>query len=210
MLLESEFAPEFILIAQPLPGDVSQEDIEALRRAAPLAQIVIIAGSWCEGELRTGHPPEGVLRMYWHELLSWWPQRRASPYLDSLFASRCSESTFAINQIGSIAISSSSLATYETLASTLALASFDTKWIRNGDVLPADSTVGIWDGGQLDDAELVYLKIFATEIHNRGCKLVVLIDYPQKQHFELLNQLGCHAVLGKPYVIEELIAACAS
>jgi hypothetical protein len=207
---ENGWTPEFMLIAQPLPGGVGQEEIEQLRRAAPLAQIVIVAGSWCEGELRTGHPPEGALRMYWHEFANWWLERGTPTSLDGPLASRSSKLMIADQKLGSVAIFTRSVASFETLASIFTLSQSDAQWVRKTEAIPEGANNGIWDGGQLDAAELSELQIAAAEFRRRGGRLIVLLDYPRKQHIELLKQLGCHAVLGKPYVIEELIAACTS
>jgi hypothetical protein len=208
MLLESEFAPELILIAQTLPGSVRQDEVEALRSAAPLAQIVIVAGSWCEGELRTGTPTGGVLRMYWHEFANWWPEREFSECLDGPLAACSSHVNITNEQSGIVAIYTPSLASFEALASTLALSGFDAQWIRKTDTMPEDATIGIWDGGQFDATELAELQVFAAEVRRRDGQLVVLLDYPRKQHFEILQQIGCSSVFGKPYVVKELIAAC--
>jgi hypothetical protein len=213
LLSDYEWTPEFMLIAQPLPGGVSQEQVELLRQTAPLAQIVIVAGSWCEGELRTGHPPEGVLRMYWHEFANWWPthiESKWSAFLDGPLAARSSHVNIANEHSGTAAIYTPSLASFEALASTLALAGLDARWIRKTDAMPDDAAIGIWDGGQLNAEELVDLQAFGSGIRTRGGKLVALLDYPRKQHIEFLQQLGCQAILGKPYVIEELLAACTS
>ena len=37
----------------------------------PLARIVGLLGSWCEGEVRSGRPWPGAMRIYWHQ----WPGR---------------------------------------------------------------------------------------------------------------------------------------
>jgi hypothetical protein len=211
LLANTEFDPEYILIAQPLPGDVTQEHIELLRQATPLAQIVIVAGSWCEGELRTGHPPEGVLRMYWHEFANWWPTRMKSDwhvYLDGPLAARNSKTNSQPDSTLSVAIHSLTLASFEAISSALAVHSCIATWVRDNGELPDEFAVGIWDGGQLDPQELTALQAFASEVQSHNGKLVVLLDFPRKHHIKLLQKLGCHAVFGKPYIIEELIAAC--
>jgi hypothetical protein len=211
LLSENEWSPEFILIAQALPGVISQDEIEKVRQAAPLAQIVIVAGSWCEGELRTGQPPEGVLRMYWHEFANWWPTRMQSDWsacLDGPFAARCSKLSTQSQNSCSAAIHSPTLAEFQAISSVLTPSGCKTMWVRHADGFPSEYSVGIWDGGQLDFQELTKLKAFASKVQSRSGKLVVLLDFPRKEHFELLQDLGCHAVFGKPYIIEELIAAC--
>jgi CheY-like chemotaxis protein len=60
------FAPAVIIIAQRWPGEFAAAHIDALRRAAPLARLATLLGPWLEGETRTGRPPAGSLRVYWH------------------------------------------------------------------------------------------------------------------------------------------------
>lgn len=64
--------PEVLLLAQPRPGFFEQSDAEAVGRVAPLTRLVVVAGTWCEGELRTGRPLPGTKRIYWYEFERWW------------------------------------------------------------------------------------------------------------------------------------------
>jgi len=66
-VLQAGFVPEAIVIAQAFPEEFSIEEVDRLRGAAPLARLLGLLGSWCEGEVRTGHPWPGVLRLYWHQ-----------------------------------------------------------------------------------------------------------------------------------------------
>ncbi len=210
LLNQSQYLTEFILLAQPLPGSYQQSEIERLRRAAPLAQIVLVAGSWCEGELRTGKPLAGVLRLYWYELPPWWLTIRKdplcwSPCLDSPLSPRSSETFFDQKLEGVAAIQTPTHATYETLAATLAPYGLKCHWTRRDSKLPDELAVGIWDGGQLDPPELAELQIFATAIHKRGGSPIVLLDFPRKEHFSQLRKINCTAILGKPYITTELL-----
>lgn len=63
--------PAAIVVAQPFPDRFSHEAIDRLARAAPLARILGMMGSWCEGEMRTGRPWPASSRLYWHQ----WPAR---------------------------------------------------------------------------------------------------------------------------------------
>ena len=51
--------PELIVMAQSRPGVFSAQWIERLRRSAPLAGVVALLGTWCEGETRSGRPAPG-------------------------------------------------------------------------------------------------------------------------------------------------------
>jgi hypothetical protein len=72
---DRRICPELIVMAQSRPGTVQSEDVERLRRRAPLAGVVSLAGSWCEGETRTGRPLPSAVRLYWYEFEPWWRQR---------------------------------------------------------------------------------------------------------------------------------------
>jgi hypothetical protein len=64
-------SPELIVLAQSRPGEFTNGAIEAVGRAAPLARVWRVAGSWCEGEGRSAPPPTGCTSAYWHQ----WPAR---------------------------------------------------------------------------------------------------------------------------------------
>jgi hypothetical protein len=63
--------PDVIVVAQARPGEFSHQAVDRLRRLAPLARIVGLMGSWCEGEMRSGSPWPASARVYWHQ----WPAR---------------------------------------------------------------------------------------------------------------------------------------
>ncbi len=70
-VLDREYAPDAIVVAQSYPGEFSHEAVDRLRRAAPLARIIGLMGTWCEGDLRSGRPWPATARLYWHQ----WPAR---------------------------------------------------------------------------------------------------------------------------------------
>lgn len=210
LLATAEVAPELILLAQPLPGGVGQRDVERLQRLAPLARVVIVAGTWCEGELRTGAPPVGALRLYWYELATWWQaaQRRLaagvcpawSAPLDHLRAGRFAIDA-AIDELTppkSVAIHADDYAVFESWIGTLKTA----VWTR--DEAPPGTTAGIWDGGQLNERELERLRRFCRDVPG---PVVALLDFPRVEHVALAQEAGATAVFGKPYIVEEVKSA---
>ena len=71
LLADGQLAPDLIVVAQAFPGQFSAEAVDRLRALAPLARVVGLMGSWCEGEMRTGKPWPAAIRVYWHQ----WPAR---------------------------------------------------------------------------------------------------------------------------------------
>ena len=58
---------DLIVLTQSRPGQISLATVDALHQLWPLAPMVGILGSWCEGEMRSGQPWPGVVRVYWHQ-----------------------------------------------------------------------------------------------------------------------------------------------
>ncbi len=214
LLASAEVAPELILLAQPLPGAVRQQEVDRLQQLAPLARIVVVSGTWCEGELRTGNPPAGVLRLYWYELAPWWQaaQRRLSvgrcpawsAPLDHPQAGRFAvdETIDQLTAPSTVAIKAEDFAVFECLAAGLYASGASAVWARSEN--PPQAAAGIWDGGQLSDRELHRLSRFCQQVDG---PVVALLDFPRVEHFAAARAAGAAAVFAKPYVMEEVLAA---
>jgi len=73
LLAGGEPEPDLVILLQSWPGEFDPAEFQALRRLAPLARVLNVLGSWCEGETRSGAPLPGTTRIYWHQ----WPARHA-------------------------------------------------------------------------------------------------------------------------------------
>ncbi len=62
--LEPDIPYDVVLVAQSRRNQFSQSQIDELCRLNPLAARVIIVGSWCEGETRSGVPLNGMHRIF--------------------------------------------------------------------------------------------------------------------------------------------------
>ncbi|NQU20375.1 MAG: hypothetical protein HQ567_03765 [Candidatus Nealsonbacteria bacterium] len=71
LLIADEIVPDVIVIAQTYPAQYRHATLQRLRQSAPLAPLVVLAGSWCEGEMRSGNPLPGAIHVYWHQ---WQPR----------------------------------------------------------------------------------------------------------------------------------------
>lgn len=213
-LSQVDVAPELIFLAQPLPGIVRQASVDRLQLAAPLARIVVVAGTWCEGELRTGQPPGGVLRLYWCELASWW--RAASKRLTegrfpswSLPLDHPQAGRFcAVSNRESlpevVAIDAEDYAVFETLAEAVQNDGSQPVWANR--LTNHRATAGIWDGGQLAERELVRLRRFCKSVAG---PVAVLLDFPRVEHQAQARETGAAAVFAKPYIVDEVLASLA-
>lgn len=252
--------PEVILLAQPRTGIDDQRAVDRLLAVAPLTRIVAIAGSWCEGELRTGRPLAGALRLYWHEFTPWWRaalQRRAAgqaphwsapleaPRFGDLLNDLAHPGEDPLQRSGSpalpqspttVAIDAPDYATYESIADALKPHGWHSEWRpRHRPQLHSHAPfhAAIWDGAQLNPAELVSLRHLAADLPvsrdpksaqgsapptnapstnappPRRPSLIALLDYPRPEHIRLAHIAGATAILGKPYSINALTRALA-
>jgi len=225
ILANCDLSPELILLAQPLPNTYLQAKIDHLQRLAPLARLVIVAGTWCEGEVRTGSPPAGVLRLYWYDLAGWWQAalRRLDTGLcplwslpfDHPFAGRYSTENPLLTPTvteptgtettateTTVLVAATDYAVYETLAAALQPRAVVFRW--QAAETPEKAAAGIWDGGQLSNRELASLTHFCRQVTG---PVIALLDFPRVEHLQQTRAAGATAVFAKPYIVEELIAA---
>ncbi|MBX3425235.1 MAG: hypothetical protein KF688_06105 [Pirellulales bacterium] len=226
--------PEVVLLAQPRPGYFAEHEAAALVRAAPLTRVVVVAGTWCEGEWRTGRPLAGLPRLYWYEFAAWWRRALADrhggrqpawadPLVDPRWpawrsrlaganGTRNGEYKTAANRVAI------DVGDYESfIALQLALKPHGWRCVwqprhrpevwnthRTGGASDAAPVAGIWDGGQLDDVETAALTAFAGRLAPRAAPVVALLDFPRAEHHAAVRAAGACAVLGKPYCVDAL------
>lgn len=68
-MFESPESPpvDLLVLLQRYPGEFSVELLEKVRAKIPICPIINVLGSWCEGEIRTGTPLPGTVRIYSHQ-----------------------------------------------------------------------------------------------------------------------------------------------
>lgn len=212
--------PELIFIAQSRPVMFPFRGVEALRRAAPLAGMVALAGTWCEGEPRTGRPWPGVQRLYWYEFPAWWQRQLAKrtarlcpdwarstpPELRNL---DCKLRIDSAAPRGMIIVNSAVRETADVLSDSLCHAGYATLWQR-GDRMHdrfRGAIAGIWEGAQLNEREAHQLATFCRQLSANSAPVVALLDFPRRDRVDHAMSLGTAAVLGTPWLDADLIAA---
>ena len=215
--------PELIVVAQSRPGSIGGQCLETLRRSSPLAGIVALAGTWCEGETRTGRPWPGVQRLYWYEFSVWWQRQLAlraagrcpdwsrpdDPRYRTEFSNPPrSEPGRPRPRRGPILLHTSHRETAHALADTLRRIGHATAWQQTGRTTPTirGAIAGIWEGGQLSDREADDLSQFCRRLSAEAAPIVALLDFPRRDRVERAIELGAAAVLGKPWLNADLVA----
>ncbi|MBN1909439.1 MAG: hypothetical protein JW818_06860 [Pirellulales bacterium] len=227
---EGRVVPDVVVLAQAYPGEFSHGAVDRLRRAAPLARVVGLLGSWCEGEMRTGSPWPGVSRVYWHQ----WPAHCAqeldhlaagqaslwslpvtatdeerllvSAYLPSPFGRGAggkggSHTSRPLNSL--LAISAWTHEMYNWLADALRRRGHATVWLRPGEPIRVDGiAAAIWDATEMDALQTARLRRLTGAL--APAPIIALLDFPRIEDTDRALAAGATAVLSKPLVLEDL------
>jgi hypothetical protein len=211
--------PEMIVIAQAWPGEFGSAAVERLRRAAPLARVCVLLGTWSSGETRSGQPVPGALRAYWHEWAPRWQQeltRRAgsraagwslpvtSTEEERLLAD-CRES--AEPRLGLIIAVSRQLDLIAALSDACRSWGYATLALRPG--LPTfraararGAVAVLWDAAPDEVADRRLVNSLAAQF--AGAEIFALLDFPREEDFAAARSTGVTAVIGKPLRLRDL------
>jgi hypothetical protein len=206
-------SPEAIILFQARPGSLSQSDIERLHRKAPLARLIVVAGSWCEGELRSGRPPQGVARLLWHQWNERLPQElgivsgqriataprgRTLTSVDRLLhvAAGCATSQISRGQAD---VFTSRRERFEALADFCSAAGFQATQRLPGSSAGCGAAICLADGwASLPDR---------ADSDQPNPPVMLLLDWPRPDDLDRAEQLGVACVLGLPLVVTDFLAA---
>jgi CheY-like chemotaxis protein len=226
---------ELVVIAQSLPHQFSPDTIEKIRAQFPLAPLVALLGSWCEGELRSGAPSPGVRRVYWHQwqgqLQSFVDQFQrngvtcwnapATATAGDLILQTETSSDCSTSGAPSVAVSAFQAGHFQALRDSLAVLGWNGKWLER--MLDQRQQAGDPGGGQeaaLWNFERVCVDSSAidSDLYDRiemirgwipESPVIVLAGYPRWQEVRRLMGLGVSRVISKPYSLDDLRAAMA-
>jgi len=222
LLRDDQIAPEVIVLAQAYPSQFSHEMVDRLRRLAPLARIVGLLGSWCEGEMRTGQPWPATLRMYWHQ----WPagcdqqlahmrQGACSTWALPITATDEERLLLAAQQPtaktgqGLIAIFSPRYEMQDWLSSACRERGYSTVWLRPPrPALVEGAAAVLFDGTDCRGEEWAALKNLATSVNPSPdaptVPIIALLDFPRIEDQRHALSAGATAVLSKPLLVADL------
>ncbi|MEQ8788200.1 MAG: hypothetical protein RIC55_17965 [Pirellulaceae bacterium] len=204
--------PRLIVVAQSRPGQFSTRQIESLHRAAPLARLHCLLGSWAEGETRSGHPCPGVERVYWYESRARWAAMLAADLRGSRILPRTATSAErllaapAIREAcgqGLVGIHSPTHGDYLALAETCQSWGHATAWLSPRlPVVVGGVKLLLWDGANGDATEAQRLQSLVAAV--KPMATVVLLTFPRVEDHDRMLRAGAGSVLSKPFLNQEL------
>lgn len=204
-LIESQAPVDAILLCASRPGQFDAHSVEALHRAAPLAHLAMLLGSWCEGEVRSGRVIPGVQRIYWHQWQALLPVAlglEGADVTSRLLASRTASEGDRLEAMlhhpvsetrGLVAVCTRQAASFNMLADALAAGGFQTAWqlphlpwqVRGTDAI-------VWDGWP---EGAIWQQREAIE----KVPSLVLLDFPRWDDRERAIQMGLDEVVSRPF-----------
>lgn len=210
-----QVTPDVIVIAQAYPGQFTQSAIEQLRNLAPLARVVALLGSWCEGETRSGKPAPAVVRLYWHQgparcqqQLRRMVEGDASMWGLPVTATEEERLLTAVEtplpkREGLVAIHARLGEMESWLAAFCQRCGYSTVWLRPpGCARLHGAVAAIYDGSDCCDQELDELRSLAAAL--APAPIVALFDFPRIGDHQRALAAGAAAVMAKPLLLDDL------
>lgn len=216
ILASGKPAVDLIVVLQSFPGEIARNAVDRLRRQAPLARVVGLLGSWCEGEMRSGEPWPAAIRVYWHQ----WADRCAAewdrieggrPAAWSLPATATEEERLLVESrdplpggTGLVAVCSRSVDMAEWLCEACrrqgyASVRLDPRHVPRVEGAAA-ALIDLPDSGPADLAEL---EAFAARL--RPAPVLALMHFPRSHDIRQSRRRGAAGVLSKPVQLEDLL-----
>ena len=206
--------PAIIVLAQSRRGEVSQRDHDALVRLAPLAHVIVLLGSWCEGETRSGVPVNGCSRVYWHQFRDRAAIEFFAPRLPR--GARWFPKTITENErglarsgwrlqagTGVVAINTPCRVDYDALGAACRTAGFNTVWCqRAAEETVASAGCVVWDRWGFEGSDLEEWMRWRERWDH--VPTLATIGFPRRQDFDAVGEGCLRGVLAKPFVLAEL------
>jgi hypothetical protein len=212
--------PLLIVVAQRWPGEFSEQNMDRLRRLAPLARFSEVLGGWSDGQTRTGEPMPATLRHYWHQWVA-----RMAPEFARAARGECPawglpptvtdeerllafEPMVAWRDRGLLAIHARGAEAASAVATAAASRGFATVWIRSRRLTEvAGIRAAIWVAARGASEEARELAEWRAIVG--GVPVAAVVSFPRVEDRELLLAAGAALVVSKPFWLDDLFAPLA-
>ena len=211
---------DLVVLAQSRRNEISASTVDEIRQSMPQVPIVVLLGTWCEGENRSGEPLEGVNNVLWHQ----W-EKRFEKFcvqmnegvstdwhlpLTATVADQVrdfSPDPSHVKQLSgpNVGVSASHRSSFESIRDLLNLYSCEVSWIESDkekakseqfDAVCVDIERGI-------EQQKNSISVLKSLFHN--IPTVVLLGFPRKQDVDGLAAFGITQIVSKPFTADELV-----
>lgn len=213
---DNQNTPAAVVWAQSRPGEVGSEQLASLPLGDRSIPILVLAGPWCEGELRSGTPLPSAVRIEWNrwqaglavelepflllESTSSLPRGTLSP--EAQLIARTLRSVKQTTAVGEATICTDRLPLYESLAAAL-------KQFRIRAVQPrphaafTTSQLVLYDGWP-------QVTQWTSAAAPQPLPRLLLLNWPRPADVDRAAHLGIPQVVALPFRMSELASALSS
>ncbi len=209
-----------VVLAQSRRDQISQTSVDSIRASMPGIPIVVLLGTWCEGENRSGTPLIGVNQVLWHQ----WESRfqkfcvQTNDGVKSDWELPLTASVsdrvrdFSVNPAltqqlsgGKFLISSEDRTSFESISDLLNVYQCTTCWheSQSDEVVPSDFSAICVDGNTASSNFLDRVRQLKSRYE--GLPVIAMLNFPRKQDLNSLAELGVQEVVSKPYTADEFV-----
>ncbi len=210
LLENSSTDPWAVVVMQQYKGEFDHVDAAAIAQAIPLSRLVVLLGSWCEGETRTGKPLAGFVRIGWCDFVprfSGLIHHKKLPSTASDGETLQSAMEYAESAVDSglcVGVYSASYDDGRAIHESLESLGFVTRRLLRGDFESTqrlEVDIVVWDDAGGPRTRRVELGM-AT---GKGIPVIAVINAPRSQDVRSALLAEAHAVLAKPYRVADLV-----
>jgi CheY-like chemotaxis protein len=209
---------DLLLLACSRRGEFNGADLRLLRAAAPLARIVAITGSWCEGPWRrTADLLAGVTVVPWHRFAAWAAvntrqlgQRRwASWAMPETSTADELADFWSVQPLssgrGMVLIDADDPESAEALADVVRAGGFSAVWQSpRGNGFIDDISAIVCETNDARPATLARIGELSRQF--APSPVLAVVNFPQVEDIRQIISAGAVAVVGKPFTLHEILA----
>ena len=216
-IADKEFS--VIVIAQSRRNQFDSSDLEAVAAKCPHLPIITLSGSWCEGEMRSGRPCPGLIRIYWHQWqgrlknfrwqllnrnISTWHLPKTYSSADRIIADS-QRPTIGFPGDALIGISALAPEAFSMLQDVCRSAGLKSVWI---DATPeGEGHVGLpqivlINGNSMNNRLVARIKSIKSQ--HPDAQLILFLNFPRQFDLGVAKAEGIQHVISKPFYLRDL------
>ena len=213
---------ELVLVAVSRPDQFSNNDLQLLQTRFSPTPVILLVGSWCEGELRSGSPPMGIPRVYWHQwhgrfnaFESAIAQNKIHEWLLDGSAKEGERIIHDVKQLeppreeaGVIAVSALTEQSFDMVADAAKCLGYACHWTEylewDGRNVPLPNLLCVDADSWASDTQK-RIKHLQDSFGDLPC--VLLLNYPRQEEIDQATCEGVKRIVSKPFRLSDLQAA---
>ena len=220
---------QLVVLACSRRNQFAVSEIEQLMNRFVNVPVVALSGSWCEGEMRSGKPIPGLLRVYWHQWqgsfdrfqaelaeqgVSSWNLPKIASAADRILFARPTVTAGELENaslLGKIGVSAMTQEKFQMLADGLGVNRPPPTWLETLDThefASVEFSAICIECNSITD--FLRQRIAAIRLAHPCTPLILIMNFPRQQDILSAARLGIRQVVSKPFDNVELQLAVAS